>query len=215
MCLICMNLIDNIDINPTDLTCCVDITKIPTLVIFSNITELDCNFCNIIELPANLINLKTLSCTDCTGLTLLPDTFTQLTMLDCERCVNLISLPNTFSNLTYLDCVGCISLTEIPNTYISLVILYCYYCIHLVKVPYNVENISCDNWLNHHHNYKYNFTIQKIKFLQNWFRRNIRYWIFKRWIKSEEGVKWIYDSSRIGGKVSKLNIMQSIISVAY
>jgi len=39
-----------------------------------------------------------------------------------------------------------------------------------------------------------------------WVKKNLRYWIFKRWIKSEEGVRWLYDPNNIGGKVSKRNI---------
>jgi len=45
-------------------------------------------------------------------------------------------------------------------------------------------------------------TDQKIKYLQNFCRRNLKYFRFKRWIKTREFIEWIYSPENIGGKVS-------------
>jgi len=68
---------------------------------------------------------------------------------------------------------------------------------------------SC-RWLNHISNKNYESNLQKINIINYWFRKNIKFFIFKRWIKSEEGIKWLYNPYNIGGKVSKKNILQYI-----
>ena len=201
----------------------------------SNLKELRCIFCtNLIKIPEELNNLVTIDCSYCEGLTKIGN-FAKLQDLRCDYCYNIVELSSKMKNITYLNCIGCYGLTEVSdifkNCYLNFIYLDFTDCRNLIKIPnkfytypdsflHNLSNIlyspfitgyrlgiSGCGWLNHPHNGRYFFNIQKLKVLQRWFRKNIRYWIFKRWIKSEEGVKWLYDPCRLGGRIVKNNIL--------
>ena len=45
--------------------------------------------------------------------------------------------------------------------------------------------------------------IRKLTTLQRFVKKNLRGWIFSRWIKSREFVEWFYDPKNIGGLMAK------------
>jgi len=232
--------IPNTLINLTHFDCsgCISLDTIPDTLI--NLTHFDCSGCiSLATIPNTLINLTTFDCSGCINLVTIPDTLINLTQLYCNYCINLTFIPNTFINILTLYCRGCTSLTTIlsfasdGDTFISkgksvgqvyktnevakpqsITLLDCSYCTSLIKIPRKINHVECIGckWLNHFYNKNYDFNIKKIKIISSWFRKNLKYFIFKRWIKSEEGVKWLYDPNNIGGKVSKLAIMRSMIT---
>jgi len=190
-------------------------TTIPNTYI--NLTELDCSFCpNLTTLPDTFINLTTLECSFCVNLTYLPNTFINLEILRCDWCTNLLKLPATLINLLWIDCTGCSLLVAENNKMFG----YTEFMDSqgFIKYSWNTHSKAISVWSNgckwlNHPDTDYKFNIPNIKFLQKWFRKNIKFWIFKRWIKSEECVKWLYNPNRIGGKISKSNIIRSIMSL--
>ena len=237
-CYKCINLssIPDTLINLTTLECQdTNLISIPATLI--NLIYLYCSGCTSLAIiPDALINITELSCRGCISLAIIPDTFispkgtrSNLTTLYCHGCTSLISIPYTIispkgtrSNITTLDCSSCTSLTNIPNTLINITTLDCSDCTRLIQIPSNNFNyINCVNckWLHHDANKNCYYNIQKLKIISCWFRRNIRFFIFKRWIKSQEGIKWLYDpaniGANIGGKVVKVNINKSISIKAY
>jgi len=68
-----------------------------------------------------------------------------------------------------LICNRCPNIISIPNKYFNL-----------------LEHDKCI-WLNIPDNQEYDNNIQKLNVLQNWFRRNIRFWIFM--LRSPYGLK--------------------------
>jgi len=80
--------------------------------------------------------------------------------------------------------------------------LYCADCTSLTELQCipgcNIQHGGC-TWLEPE--------IRKKGFkLQQWIRNNFKYFVFKRWISSLEGVEWIYYPKNIGGIISKRNI---------
>ena len=51
--------------------------------------------------------------------------------------------------------------------------------------------------------FRYENNIDKIIVLQRFARRNFKYFVFKRWIKSKEFNEWFYHPDNIGGKNAK------------
>jgi hypothetical protein len=45
--------------------------------------------------------------------------------------------------------------------------------------------------------------LTKLITLQRFVKKNYKYFLFKRWINSREGVEWIYHPTNIGGKMAK------------
>jgi len=93
--------------------------------------------------------------------------------------------------LTRLFCHECTNLTEIPPDLLELIDFYCAGCIWIEK-----QNPS------------FNFNMEKLKRLQRFCRNNLKYWRFRRWIKSKEFAEWFYSPNQWGGKVAKLNIQK-------
>ena len=52
--------------------------------------------------------------------------------------------------------------------------------------------------------------VAKLRVLQQYVRRNFRYWIFKRWIRSKAFMEWVYHPNQIDGRWSKMLIQQSV-----
>jgi Leucine-rich repeat (LRR) protein len=164
--------------------------------------------CIICQTPdvSTLINLTKLECSQCPQLTSIPSTLINLTTLNCSECHLLTSIPSTLINLTYLNCLDC-PVTSIPSTLINLIYLNCSYCILLTRIPSTLNKLKyfiCTNspWIN---KYKTK-NITKLITIQQFVKKNIKGWIFSRWIKSREGVEWIYHPDNIGGKIAKKEI---------
>jgi len=200
---------------------CEDCPKLITLPnTFVNLTILNCSRTNIIEIPNTFINLIKLYCNS-TNITSIPNTFINLELLSCNDCKELIEIPINLIKIKYLYC-NYTNITKIPDTFINLIDLDLFFCRNIIRIPkldYHYLDITKNIWLdsefyssysnNYHTNY-YDINLKKLKILQKWFRKNLKFWIFKRWIKSEEGVKWLYNPNNIGGKITKINIMRSI-----
>lgn len=77
--------------------------------------------------------------------------------------------------------------------------LRCSDCKSLTSIPFNsleYEDHDRCTWIDHEIKDK---NIEKLKRLQSFTRKNFKYWLFKRWSKSREGIEWLYDPKRIGG----------------
>jgi len=217
-CSNCINLIEIPDllINLVELDCskCIKFTCIPSTLI--NLRTLTCSkIPNLMELPTTLSNLRYLDC-DKTNIVTIPSTFTKLDTLFCKKCPYIMEISSTFINLQYLFCDRT-NITKIPKSLTSIKQIMCSYCPRLIEIPDNNFmwlglTITGSPWVNHRDSNSVDLiaNVEKLKILQKWVKRNLRFWIFKRWIKSEEGVKWLYNPDRIGGKISKLDIKQSI-----
>jgi hypothetical protein len=83
--------------------------------------------------------------------------------------------------LTSLDCFNCPLLTTIPDN------RYTY-----------LDNTGCP-WLDQ-------ANISKLIALQTFVRKNLKYFRFKHWCKSKEGIIWIYDPNHLGGWYDKKQI---------
>ena len=136
-------------------------------------------------------------------------TLVNLTELYCACCPLLTSIPNTLVNLTHLNCACCHLLTSIPSTLVNLRFLWCADCRLLIDIPDTLVNLQFVDfrespWIN----YKdiKNKNVSKLITLQRFVKGYIKSRIFSRWIKSREGVEWIYHSDNIGGKIAKRSI---------
>jgi len=191
-------------VNLTTLKCmsCINLTKIPET--YTKLCKLYCEQSSIINIPSQLDDLSHIYCSDC----LFEEIYIARNnvQLYCHRCVNLKKIIcDPF--VTFIDtiaCRNCPLLLEVPMIFK-----------YIDSFKSNWIEYSCEKYTNDLYfvdyvkNYQNN--IQKLKVLQRWVRRNIKFWIFKRWIKSEEGVKWLYDPCRLGGRISKHNIEQNLI----
>lgn len=52
--------------------------------------------------------------------------------------------------------------------------------------------------------------IKKLIQIQRYVKKNLKHWIFKRWIKSKEGVEWLYHPDNIGGKCVKKQLEKQL-----
>ena len=82
----------------------------------------------------------------------------------------------------------------------GLKVLDCSYCPLLTSIPVIAGlEVYCPDcpWLSQNQNNKVLLGLK----LQSWIRKNYRYFVFQRWIKSQEGMEFLYDPKRIGGKI--------------
>ena len=135
------------------------------------------SICRYLPFLSSFIGRTSIYCSRCFGLTSLP-LFPQLQILYCIECSGLTSLP-LFPQLKYLNCRGCRNLLILPEYP------------HLTYI----EKSGCP-WLDENN-------IIKLRNLQLFTRKNFHYFLFKHWIKSREGVEWIYHPERMGGWYSK------------
>jgi len=136
--------------------------------------------------------------------------------------------------LTRLDCSGCRSLLKIPQLYIKNKYSELIYLninlegsdqygqnkiIMMMDEDNNIISRFIVNrcpWLNYTqkgNNYFIN-NLSKLKILQNWYRKNIKFWRFKRWMLRKDIIEWLYNPNNIGGKIVKHNIMQSFTKIS-
>jgi len=224
---VCKNLI-TLPVFPKLLTLsvngCTNLIKLPDL---PKLTFLDCSNTNISMFPKSP-NLKELYCDNNPNIIQIPTFLKKLKIVFCRNNINLKYFP-TNCILPMLDCSGCRSLLKIPQLYIKN---------KNSKLKYLNTNLEGSNgysqnkiitvideyddiiskftvnrcpWLNYTqkgNNYFMN-NLSKLKILQAWYRKNIKFWRFKIWIKSKDGLEWLYNPDNIGGKIVKRNIMQS------
>lgn len=93
------------------------IINIPNTLI--NLKSLIIEYCDISELPDELVNIEHLNMTGCQNLRILPKTYTKIKYLFCERS-RISELPNTYTQIVDLFCNGCNNLISIPDTYENL-----------------------------------------------------------------------------------------------
>jgi hypothetical protein len=107
-----------------------------------------------------------------------------LTALNCPNCPLLTLIP-LLPNLTRLNCSNCPLLTTIPNH------------------RYEYLNKTGCPWLDQ-------TNIPKLVTLQTFVRKNLKYFRFKHWCKSREGIVWIYDPTHLGGWYAKKQLEKMI-----
>jgi hypothetical protein len=66
-------------------------------------------------------------------------------------------------------------------------------------------------WINRGKNPEYENNISKLITLQRFCKKNFRYFIFKRWVKSQEFNEWFYAPENVGG-IKHKKIMERILS---
>ncbi len=157
------------------------------------ITILDCSNCPLLTSIPDLPNLTQLDCSNCSLLVTI-SALPSLTRLECYKCPLLATI-SALPSLTELNCSNCPLLAAIP-TLPSLTRLYCSYCPRLAAIPAHPRLIYIDchgcPWL-------VPSNVSKLISLQWFNRRNLKYFRFKHWVTSEEGVEWIYDPDHMGG----------------
>jgi hypothetical protein len=160
----------------------------------SDIQDLKVLYCCplVTSIPSTFVNLTSLYCRDCMLLTSIPDTLVNLELLDCSYCPLLTSIPSTFVNLFFLDCGDCPLLTSIPSTFVS-------------ASTWVIDDNS--PWINKKSK---DDNMGKLITLQLFVKKYVKYRIFSNWIKSREGVEWIYHPDNIGGKMAKRDIEKFI-----
>ena len=160
--------------------------------------ELDCSEClNVTSIP-NIVGLKQLWCSGCSNLTTIP-VINGLKVLNCSFCPNITTIP-VIAGLKVLNCSFCLNIKTIPNIN-GLEELFCYGCLNVTTIP-NISKLkylkpSDCPWLPQNPDNKITLGLK----LQSWIRKNYRYFVFKRWIKSQEGREFLYDPKRIGGRI--------------
>jgi hypothetical protein len=155
---------------------------------------------------SRLIGIERLKCYRCPNLTSIPN-IKGLKQIDCFKCPNLTSIPN-IKGLKQIDCSNCDNLTSIPNIK-GLKGIGCHYCPMLTSIP-NTPSIcySACPWIEHtqypHCEDPYNENnIQKLLLLQKFCKKNFRYFVFNRWVKSQEFKEWFYAPENVGGRKHK------------
>jgi hypothetical protein len=83
-------------------------------------------------------------------------------------------------------------------------------CPKLTSIPYidkqSEINILCCHecpWINHGHNPDYENNIKKLLVMQSFCKKNFRYFVFSRWVKSQEFQEWFYSPENAGGRKHK------------
>uniref|UniRef100_A0A6C0ELL1 Uncharacterized protein n=1 Tax=viral metagenome TaxID=1070528 RepID=A0A6C0ELL1_9ZZZZ len=151
-------------------------------------------------------NTTFINCSKCINLTEIP-MLPKLTTLQCEYCIGLTEIP-MLPKLITLDCINLKEISDLPK----LLQLDCGYCTSLTKI--------CDtSRINHYFNGgstwiryddSFNSNMRKLIYLQSFCRNNLRYWRFKRWLRSKEFAEWFYSPNQWGGKACKLQIKKSL-----
>ena len=154
---------------------------------------------------------KTLRC--CSYITEIP-VILELKILDCSGCTRLTKI-SVIPGLKELRCTACDGLTEIPNI-LGLRELDCSDCTALIKIPTHcgspgLEVLGCCGcpWLVQN---PYNKIPQGLK-LQRWIKNNFKYFVFRRWISSQEGREFLYHPDNIGGRIEKAKMMKTLLSL--
>jgi len=204
--------------------CCYSLCKItPSL----SLRILNCSGCSSLEILPELKNLEELKCSN-TKLKCI-ENFPKLHSLDCSECKHLSSIKE-IPSLVLMDCQGCENLSSLEgknfpkllqlscsesglkeiNGFISLEELECNDCRYLIKILNNPHlspiHFSCDRciWLPCNEWYVYN--VQNLICLQNFFRKNKKFFRVRRWLKSKGFFEWYYSPSAPGGKISVKNL---------
>jgi len=213
---------------------CNDSELITIPLSYINLKILYCNNCPITEIPNTFTNLEQLNCSGCKYIYNLPNNLLQLDTLDCYN-TNILEIPSSYIKLEHLDCSECSYIIYIPDTLINLETLICSYT-NIVTIPYfkklyildcsycrlllKINNkdslnliIKCieSPWVECKNNDKFVTNINKVRIIQLWIKRNVKFLIFKKWIKNKDGLEWLYNPCNIGGRIVKQS-MYKILS---
>ena len=206
MCRICQGKI-SLDEYTLDCSYCPHVTEIPVL---KKLTILYCIGCTSLTKICNSPKLEKINCSHCPLLTDIP-VINSLKMLSCEFCP-LIKIIPSFPDLLTIMCNGCENLTEISDNP-NLLSLDCSGCNLLIKIPNHiVEFLYCTNcpFLPQNPNNKIS---QGLK-LQRWIKNNFRYFVFLKWINSQEGKEFLYHPGNIGGRIEKSKMKKVLLSLS-
>ena len=171
----------------------------------TRVTTLYCSSCPLLtSIPPTLVNLRVLYCSGCPLLSSIPATLTGLTDLDCCDCPLLSFIPPTLVNLTWVECSNCPRLASIPAELTRLIHLDCSDCRMLTSVP-----LAAIQWMRHEdcpwlpqNAAAYPTHFSSLLRLQRWFRYGKKQ-VFKRVVRTRAFNEFIFDPSRIGGKLVK------------
>jgi hypothetical protein len=166
-----------------------------------NLTQLYCAECPLLtSIPATLNHLTVLDCSECHLIASLPTTLTHLRELNCQECMLLTSISATLVNLTMLHCSGCPLLTNIPAVLDQLMYLYCINCPKLTHIPVATVELHHEGctWLDQSNQ----AVFLKVK------NKLMRYFYFKRWIRTKEFMQWFYHPDNFGGYKHKLQLQR-------
>jgi hypothetical protein len=177
---------------------CPLLVEIPITLV--KLRQLRCGLCILLKsIPKTLVNLSILSCYGCPLLIDIPDSFVRLIALDCINCSRLAVIPATLVNLRELFCIGCHLLSRIPQN--DLFVLECSHCPLLTTVPRaTILRASHCTWLDK----KNQAAFVQVK------TKLMRYFYFKRWIKTREFQEWFYHPDNFGGYKHKLQLQASL-----
>jgi len=106
----------------------------------------------------------------------------------------LIKIPE-LPNLGELWCIDCTSLTDVPE----------------FSTLHEFHSWNCP-WIKNR-NSSFESNVEKLKYLQRFCRNNLRYWIFRRWIKTREFAEWFYSPNQIGGRIAKNCLRKTIENI--
>jgi len=64
------------------------------------------------------------------------------------------------------------------------------------------------------YNSSFNSNVEKLKCLQRFCRNNLKYWRFRRWIKTREFAEWFYSPKQWGGRSGKREMKEMLALIA-
>lgn len=199
-------------------------TNISVIPEIKSLTTLYCSGCRNIERIPSLPNLTTLS-TDSS----LPNELPKLKTLDISNSDIIEEIPY-YPNLEYLIayCSNIRSIQYFPKLH-SMNVYDCDNLFSIEHIPrengnylriYNNESLSVisneeknDSMWSGRYGYWFSDRerkIEKIKTVQRFCKRYVKYRLFMRWIKSREFAEFFYDPNNIGGKISKRIIEKEV-----
>jgi hypothetical protein len=113
-----------------------------------------------------------------------------------SKCPRLQKIEIRNKGLSNLNCSECAILTELKLFEDVLPMIF-----------------QCKDspWLNY--NGKYKDSLKKLIILQKFCRKNMKYFIFRNWIKSEKFAKWFYHPENYGGKIHKMKMTKFLEDV--
>lgn len=184
----CTRIFWNIPLNILTVRYCTQITKIPYM---SDIAGLYIFNCPLLKSINNTSGIQILNIENCNSLTEIPNS-SWVEQLRIFNCPLITKIPN-IQGLKEINVWKCPNLLEIPN--IPGLTKY-----WIVDCPF----------LNNSKNPVFKKNIKKIKKLQNFIRKNKKYWRFKNWVKSKSFMEWFYHPDNFGGYYHMKNMEKLI-----
>lgn len=185
---------------------CPLLTKIPLI---HGLETLWCGRSSIVEIPM-ISSLLELTITNCPLLekihpSLRPGgSLKGLKILRIFDCPLLTELP-IIDGLHTLEICRCRSLIEIPSIYL-----------HTYQKKDGIHRLGVWDcpWLKETGYLDYNKNIVSLVTLQKFCRKNLKFFRFKRWLKSHDFVSWFYAPENFGGYKTKLRMEVSMLNLS-